>query len=163
MAQDAFLRAFRALPGFRGQSAFSTWLTALAVNVYRSHLRRRSPAAILLPERGRPEELADLEAALAAQAAPGVDGLLAREREEAVRSEVAGLPERYREAIVLFYFEERNVEEAARVLGVPEGTLKARLHRGRKLLRQRLEGRVTARGTREAEADDTPAGWNARE
>jgi RNA polymerase sigma-70 factor (ECF subfamily) len=47
------------------------------------------------------------------------------------------LPERYRDAILVYYFEEKDLAEAARVLGVAEGTLKARLHRGRELLRRR--------------------------
>ena len=62
---------------------------------------------------------------------------------------MATLPTRYREAVVLFYFMDQNVSEAARCIGVPEGTFKARLHRGRALLKTRLE-RVGGR------ADETP-------
>ena len=54
-----------------------------------------------------------------------------------MRRAVLTLPKRYREAILLYYFEEKDLAESARVLGVPEGTLKARLHRGRELLRRR--------------------------
>jgi RNA polymerase sigma-70 factor (ECF subfamily) len=61
-----------------------------------------------------------------------------REREREVRRAVRTLPARYREALVLFYFCEMDLAAAASRLGVPEGTLKARLHRGRAMLRQRL-------------------------
>jgi RNA polymerase sigma-70 factor (ECF subfamily) len=64
-------------------------------------------------------------------------GIEERQCSEAVRRAVLTLPERYREAILMYYFEEKDLGEAARVLGVAECTLKARLHRGRELLRRR--------------------------
>jgi RNA polymerase sigma-70 factor (ECF subfamily) len=55
---------------------------------------------------------------------------------------VVRLPARYRDALTLFYFLEKDLKETAEVLEVPAGTVKARLHRGRELLRRRLEGRL---------------------
>jgi RNA polymerase sigma-70 factor (ECF subfamily) len=127
MAQDAFIRAFRALRTYRGDAAFSTWLTAIALNTYRSAVRERPPLAFDLdPVRLRGE---------------GQDALArlqTRERNVTVRRLVLTLPARYREPMVLYYFEEMNLAETARVLGLREGTLKARLHRGRDLLRRQL-------------------------
>lgn len=128
MAQDVLVKAFRSLSTFRGESAFSTWLTAIAVNTYRSRLRAE----------GQPVLSLDPTQLLAAEPDP-LHGLMGRQRAEAVRRAVLTLPQRYREAILLFYFEEKSVAEAARILGVAEGTLKARLHRGRELLRRRCE------------------------
>lgn len=129
MAQEAFLKAFRALASFRGESAFSTWLIALAVNVYRSQLRRHEAPAVGLDRvETRVPPTAELE-------------LERQDRAREVRSAVARLPSRYREAILLFYFMEMNVAGAADVLGVAAGTLKARLHRGRELLRRRMSRR----------------------
>ena len=58
-----------------------------------------------------------------------------------MRRAVLTLPPRYREPIVLFYFQEMDVSETARILGIPEGTLKARLHRGRELLKRKAANR----------------------
>jgi RNA polymerase sigma-70 factor (ECF subfamily) len=60
-----------------------------------------------------------------------------------VRRAVLTLPERYRDVILLYYFEDKNLSDAARVLGVAEGTLKARLHRGRELLRQKFTSQAS--------------------
>jgi RNA polymerase sigma-70 factor, ECF subfamily len=126
MAQEAFLKAFRSLATFRRESKFSTWLTAVALNTYRSRLRSDGPPLLAMePMRAisvAPVALADLQE---------------QERTEAVRRLVLTLPARYREAIIVYYFEERDVAESARVLGIAEGTLKARLHRGRELLKRR--------------------------
>ena len=70
---------------------------------------------------------------------PGRDGA-------AVRRELASLPAIYREALALFYLQERDLASAAAALGVPSGTLKARLHRGRELLRVKLERKLGERG-----------------
>ncbi len=126
MAQEAFVRAFRSLASFRGESAFSTWLTAVALNVYRSRLRAEGPPLLGLDP-----------ARLLTTPARALVEMEEAERGEAVRRAVLALPRRYREAIVLYYFEEQDLREAARVLGIPQGTLKARLHRGRELLRRR--------------------------
>jgi RNA polymerase sigma-70 factor (ECF subfamily) len=129
MSQEVFVKAFRSLAAFRGESRFSTWMTAIALNTYRSRLRAE----------GQP--LLGLDAARFFQNQTGsVRELEEHERAELVRRAVLTLPPRYREAIILFYFEEKDLAETARVLRVAEGTLKARLHRGRELLRRRCAG-----------------------
>ena len=126
MAQEALVKAFRSIASFRGEAKFSTWLTAVALNTYRSRLRREGPP------------LLGLDAVKAFGSLPGAqDQLEDEERAEAVRRAVVALPARYRDAIIVYYFHERDLAESARVLGVSEGTLKAHLHRGRGLLRRR--------------------------
>jgi len=66
------------------------------------------------------------------------DPSLTSDRHEAIRQAVLALPARYREAIVLFYFHEMDISAAARSLALPEGTLKSRLSRGRKILGRKL-------------------------
>lgn len=147
MAQEAFVKAFRALHTFRGESAFSTWLTAIAINVYRSWLRDRAP----LPVAQANEQILMRASSHAPDA---LAGLQADERAEAVRQAVLTLPPRYREPIVLYYFQERDVSETARILGIPEGTLKARLHRGRELLKRKAAARLAAPPVDPGEGDD---------
>ena len=107
--------------------AFSTWLFALAVNCYRSELRRIPAAAVSIEDIGEPQD---------SRAHDG--GLEVGDRDRALRAMVYALPAKYREALVVFYFHDMDVPTAARSLGVPEGTVKARLFRGREILRRKL-------------------------
>jgi RNA polymerase sigma-70 factor (ECF subfamily) len=127
MAQEAFIHAWRGLAKWRRESSFSTWLFALAANVYRSDLKRF------------PTETLPLEAAPEASG-PAFQHRETERREcyEVVRRAVLALPLRYREPVILYYFHEMDVAAAAATLGLPEGTLKARLSRARALLRQRF-------------------------
>jgi RNA polymerase sigma-70 factor (ECF subfamily) len=139
MAQEAFLRAFRKLDLWRDTARFSTWLFSVALNVYRSEMRR-----------GRLPELPLLQDREPAAAGNPAAEIVREQTGEVVRRTVSRLPARYRDTLILVYFEEMDVKGAASVLGVPEGTVKARLHRGREMLRKRLSGLV--RGLRSAEA-----------
>src|SRR5262245_43311627 len=120
LAQDAFLRAYRGLHGYRGDAKFSTWLFALAVNLYRSEIRRVPPPSVSLDDVAEP-------------AAPAPE-----HRENAVHAALHALPPKYRDVLLVYYFHEMDVATAARSLGLPEGTVKTRLTRGRDLLRQKL-------------------------
>jgi RNA polymerase sigma-70 factor (ECF subfamily) len=129
MAQEAFLRAWRGLAHWRRESSFSTWLFALAANVYRSELKRFPTETLPLEAAPEPAGPATQHNTLSKKLSHGV-----------VHRAVLALPLRYREPVVLFYFHEMDVAAAARTLGMPEGTLKARLSRARALLRQRFPG-----------------------
>lgn len=127
MAQEAFLRAYRALSGWRRDAAFSTWLFALAANLYRSEIKRGPGQSVALDDiaelMDRRSHDADFEA---------------EERDRMVRRAVLALPSKYRHAMILYYFHEMDVPAAAKSLGLPEGTMKARLFRGREILRSKL-------------------------
>jgi RNA polymerase sigma-70 factor (ECF subfamily) len=141
MAQDAFIRAWRGLARWRRESSFSTWLFALAANVYRSELKRFPVETLPLDSAPEPSGPASQHHAL-----------LEKSWHEALHRAVLALPMRYREPVILFYFHEMNVAAAAATMGLPEGTLKARLSRARALLRQRfphLENEHTAHATEE--------------
>lgn len=127
MAQEAFLRAWRGLPQWRQESSFSTWLFALAANVYRSELKRFPTVNLPLDEIAEP-----------ATPATQHNSLSTAQNNDAVRRAVLALPQRYREPVVLFYFHQMDLSAAARTMGLPEGTLKARLSRARALLRSRF-------------------------
>ena len=126
MAQEAFLRAYRGLATWRGDAAFSTWLFAVATNLYRAEIRR-IPPLVPLDEIAEPAARDGLEAAIEA-----VD------RRRLVRRMLHLLPAKYRDAMILFYFHGADVAATSRSLGLPEGTVKARLARGRDMLRSKL-------------------------
>lgn len=138
MAQEAFVRAWRGLGGWRRKSSFSTWLFALAANVFRSELKRLPAVDVPMEEMNEP-------AGPAAQ----LDDLVTRRRHEEVRQAVLALPLRYREPVILFYFHEMDVATAARTMRLPEGTLKARLARAREILRRRFPRLDEERGAKE--------------
>lgn len=122
--QDIFLRVWRALPGFAGQSQLSTWIYAISKNACLSELRKRRPTVSLdVDEDEYRPEIAQLAATDADDSATvSVTQLLDK------------LPERYRQAVTLFYMEDKSYEQTAASLGLPLGTVKALLHRARKRL-----------------------------
>jgi RNA polymerase sigma-70 factor (ECF subfamily) len=127
MAQEAFLRAWRGLAHWRRESSFSTWLFALAANVFRSELKRFPTVIVPMDKIDEPTAPAHQHNALQEKSS----------RDE-VRRAVLALPHRYREPVVLFYFHEMDLSAAAHTMGLPEGTMKARLSRARALLRSRF-------------------------
>ena len=138
LAQEAFIRAWRGLSSWRREGNFSTWLFALAANVFRSELKRFPVVTVALDEIAEPSGPAGQHRVLVEQLSS-----------ETVRRAVLALPVRYREPVVLFYFHEMDVAAAARTMGLPEGTVKARLARARALLRKRfpeLEGELESGG-----------------
>ena len=142
MTQEAFLRAFHGLGTWRREAAFSTWLFALATNLYRSRLKRAGAVMIPLDEIAEPRD-----------PRPEAGDLAERDEEEDLRRAVLALPAKYRDALILFYFHEMDVAAAARSLGVPEGTVKARLSRGRNMLRDKFSQAGSGRQTHAREAE----------
>jgi RNA polymerase sigma-70 factor (ECF subfamily) len=120
--QDIFVRVWRALPGYRGQSSISTWVYAIARNTCFTASRRNRKSSAL--------SLDDFNVRLAAE----------RTKESVSPPEldlpglIAQLPEKYRQVILLFYMEEKTYDEVARLLDLPMGTVKTYLHRARKAL-----------------------------
>lgn len=133
MSQEAFLRAYRSLHRWRREAAFSTWLFALATNLYCSELRRIPMKTVCLDDVAEPRDSRTIDG-----------GLEDEDQGRAVRRAVFTLPDKYREALILFYFHDMDVSSAAQSLALPEGTVKARLSRGREMLRSKLSRRLVA-------------------
>lgn len=129
LTQEAFVRAWQALPGFRFESAFGTWLYRLATNTALMELRSRRGAPGLEGEEEVLAGIGDVDTA-------GHRTALSIDLEQAV----ASLPPRARAVLVLHDIEGWKHEEIAEALGLAVGSSKAQLHRARRLLRERLEG-----------------------
>ncbi len=134
MAQEAFIRVFRGLAKWRRDAAFSTWLFALATNLYRSEIHRIPARLVPLEEIDEPTDPQNARNEMEDES-----------RRRVIRRALNSLPPKYRDSLVLFYFHGMDVATAARSLSLPEGTLKARLSRGRDMLRKKLPRMLGAR------------------
>ena len=124
VAQDAFLRAYKALPRFREEARLSTWFYRILVRQAQSYRRWRAVREIWTP-------FAEADAAAPAVAA---DPILRRR----IRRALERLTRKQREAFVLVHLEQFSVREAAQILRTPDGTLKSHLHRALAKLREQL-------------------------
>ncbi len=138
VAQEAFIKAYRALPQFRGDSAFYTWLYRIAINTAKNALaaRDRSPVRYELDLQGS-EESPDPVGRLRDPETP--EGLaLTEEIRTTVNSAIEALPEDLRTAIVLRELEGLSYEEIAAAMDCPVGTVRSRIFRAREAIDRRL-------------------------
>lgn len=136
VAQEAFIRAYQALPSFRGRSAFYTWLFRITMNAASDRLRQRAARGRALG--GERVEEEQWERALVDPGeAPDVAAARAEDRRR-LQQALETLPERHRAIIMLSDLDGLSYREIAEVLGIPMGTVMSRLHNARKRLRQAL-------------------------
>jgi len=132
VAQEAFVQAFVKLDSFKGDSAFYTWLYRIAFNISVSRARRR-----------RPETSIDRAKDVGGKEPQGMDEspshqLERKERVELVQSALRELNDEYRAILILRELEGCSYESIAEVLELPIGTVRSRIHRGRKMMREAL-------------------------
>jgi RNA polymerase sigma-70 factor, ECF subfamily len=132
--QEVFLKLYRALGDFRGESQIATWIYRITFNVCVSmrQKRRRDHPLALEAEDERLSEIPD----------PGAgpdDRLAERDRRERLATCIAELPEREAAAITLFYMEEKSYADISRILEIPTGSVATALHNGRERLRRLLK------------------------
>ncbi|WP_066730983.1 RNA polymerase sigma factor RpoE [Cupriavidus sp. D384] len=149
VAQDAFIKAYRALPQFRGESAFYTWLYRIAVNTAKNYLATQGR---------RPEANSDIDAEEAETFADGEQlrdintpesMLHTRQVADTVNRAMEALPEELRTAITLREIEGLSYEEIAEAMGCPIGTVRSRIFRAREAIAEKLRPLLgTAEGKR---------------
>ncbi|HWR82652.1 MAG TPA: sigma-70 family RNA polymerase sigma factor [Candidatus Deferrimicrobium sp.] len=138
LVQETFMKAFAALASYRPEYRFSTWLYKIAANSAIDHLRKRRIQALSLErhfdddEEGRNIDVADYSYH------PERD-LERKEQRFNIAEAIASLPDKYREVIVYRHQDDKSYEEIADLLGVPIGTVKARIFRARELLKKKLK------------------------
>jgi RNA polymerase sigma-70 factor (ECF subfamily) len=128
LAREAFLRILRRLPGYRGDCAFGSWVYRIALNVCLTARSRRRPEVMDVDSLSLPGSSPDPETVFLRRALNG-----------RIHREIRRLPLLYREAVALRWLEDRTYEEIAEVTGVTVNTARARVHRGLKRLRERLQ------------------------
>ena len=139
VAQEAFIKAYRALKNFRGDSAFYTWIYRIAVNTAKNHLvskGRRPPGSDVDVEDA---EYYDGGAALHETSSPE-SNLLRDELEKVIYDAIAALPDDLRTAVTLREFDGLSYEEIAEVMDCPVGTVRSRIFRGREAIDSRIKG-----------------------
>jgi RNA polymerase sigma-70 factor, ECF subfamily len=135
VCQEAFLRAYRALPGFKGEAKFSSWLYRITLNLCRDWIRRQRRA----PVTQMPDDVDALEAAAAVEPRETIEDLVARrELSTVVANAMALLPAEQRTAIVLKEYHGMTFQEIADLQGCPLSTVKTRLYQGLSVLRRQL-------------------------
>jgi RNA polymerase sigma-70 factor (ECF subfamily) len=134
-AQEAFLKAFRNLAGFRGDAKFGTWLVSIALNEARSRIRRRD--AIKMESLDEPEGQTSPALLRDWKEIPS-EALERKEVRFLLHKAITALPLIYREVFQLRDIEQLSVNEAAQALGITVSSVKVRLHRARMMLQKNL-------------------------
>jgi RNA polymerase sigma-70 factor (ECF subfamily) len=141
VCQETFLRAFRALPGFRGQAKFSSWLYRIALNLCRDWVRRERRTPVVQA----PDDVDLFDLAAAAEPSEPIEDLVARrDLSRVVEHAMQQLPEEQRTAIILKEYHGLTFQEIADLVGCPLSTVKTRLYQGLSVLRRELAERATS-------------------
>src|SRR5690606_7511451 len=135
IAQDSFLKAFRNLGSFQGQSRFTTWLYTIVYTTAMTHLRKKRMEFISLDDEERPVDISAHQTG-----AEGTASLLERKiGKHYIGKAIERLLPDDASILTLFYLGEQSLEEIARVTGISPGTVKVKLHRSRQRFRRQLE------------------------
>lgn len=132
--QEVFVRVYKNIKKFRGQSSLYTWIYRIAVNKCRDILKGKNENPSL-------DEGLEIESDVDVE-----EEVLCNTDNEKIRDAVFSLSPRYREIVILFYFEELMIKDICEILGETEGTVKSRLHRARNILREMLAEEVFGYG-----------------
>ena len=136
VCQETFLRAFRALPGFKGEAKFSSWVYRIALNLCRDWMRKQRRA----PTMQMPEGVDPIEMASERGPVESIETLVERrELSGVVEEAMTLLPEEQRMAIILKEYHGMTFQEIADLQGCPLSTVKTRLYQGLSVLRRNLE------------------------
>jgi RNA polymerase sigma-70 factor (ECF subfamily) len=149
IAQETFIKAYRALPQFRGDAAFYTWLYRIGVNTAKNYLAAKSKAMPTVSEQAAPDEEGTEDRWAVQDIATPESELLSKQVAMAVNEAVEALPEELRTAITLREMEGLSYEEIAQMMNCPIGTVRSRIFRAREAIAAKLRPILgTAQDTR---------------
>jgi RNA polymerase sigma-70 factor, ECF subfamily len=155
LSQEAFMRLFRVLPQYNGESRFTTWLYRLVVNMGRDELRRRGRQVPITPPAPDEEEF-DQIASIADEDrwADPAQVLASRELRAQVHQALDQLEEHYRLVLTLYYFDDMKYTDIAEILEIPLNTVKSHIRRGKERLATILETQEQPPATRTVSQPD---------
>ncbi len=138
LVQETFMKAFSSLASYRPEFKFSTWLYKIAANCSIDHLRKRRIQALSL-ERHLSDEDGHRPLDVPDYSYNPERDLERKEQRFSIEEAIASLPAKYREVIIYRHKDDKSYEEIADLLGIPIGTVKARIFRARELLKKKLK------------------------
>jgi len=134
--QEVFYKIYKKFGSFRGESSEKTWIIRITINVCKDVLRSSWLKRVLLTDKAGTENIvANVESSV-----------IAKDENRRLFDEVTSLPRNYKEVIILYYYHELDTVEISRTLKIAEGTVRSRLHRGREMLRRKMEGGMGRNG-----------------
>ncbi|MDD4959374.1 MAG: RNA polymerase sigma factor RpoE [Gallionella sp.] len=149
VTQDAFIKAYRALPGFRGESAFYTWLYRIGINTAKNHLMANKRRPITDSDFDAEESEGFEEASLLREVSTPENELMSKQVVDVVQATLQQLPEDLRSALTLREIEGLSYEEIAEVMNCPIGTVRSRIFRAREAVAEKLRPLLeTSKGNR---------------
>ena len=148
VAQETFIKAFRAIQQFRGDSAFYTWLYRIAVNTAKNHLFSKGKRPITLSELAKNEDSESYDVIDAVSNESPEGNLAGLQIAEAVNNAVSKLPEELSTAVILREMDGLSYEEIAEVMNCPIGTVRSRIFRAREAIAQELRPLLNTQGNK---------------
>ncbi|NMA64786.1 MAG: sigma-70 family RNA polymerase sigma factor [Clostridiaceae bacterium] len=129
--QETFLRVCRSFSSYRGDSSLKTWITSIAVNLCRDYMRSSWKRRVVITDEFVTYTSSDSD----------TEEIIEKrsERDELLKA-VMNLSDKYREVVILYYYQELDIKEISRVLKIPQGTVKSRLYKARNLLYSMMGG-----------------------
>jgi len=138
LVQETFMRAFNTLESYRSEFRFSTWLCKIAANCSIDYLRKKRIKAFSMD---KPYETKDgtVGVELEDKSANPEEYLLRKQRIISIEEAIESLPPKYKEVIIYRHHDDKSYEEIAKIMGIPIGTVKARIFRARELLKKKMK------------------------
>jgi RNA polymerase sigma factor (sigma-70 family) len=140
LVQEILIKTYNNLKSFKADSKFSTWLYRVAVNTCIDWSRKRKSKAVMTVMSFEDTDIFEI---ITTDAEGPEELLLRQENVEVVRNAVGDLPEIYKTVLILYYFEELQVQEICNILDIPRKTIETRLYRAKKILKSILRQELT--------------------
>ena len=139
LVQETFMKAFTSLASYRSEYRFSTWLYKIAANCSIDFLRKKRINALSLDQQLQTRE-GSVEIEVPDNSYNPERDLVRKQQSVSISEAIDSLPDKYREVIIYRHKDDKSYEEIAELLGIPVGTVKARIFRARELLKKKLKG-----------------------